>query len=286
MKLKVLARPSVARNSSADGRDLLRQVLLNVQVHIAERIYVAIVTVEYLPSERIREDGLDRSFGMSRGPVREVLRILEHGYVVRVMADRGAYVSPMSAKELNDIFEIRRVLASAIVRRLGHVDSGLLALCGEQVSKLEQLAGAADQSGYITVSVALGLTQVQASENERLAEIMGSLNWQSWRYMQLALKESQRRSESAYNWLALFNALLRGQSKVAGLAIEKVAQRRAHQRCPARWSGKRPWAHQPSAEPLMSARIFGPGCSRRSSGSFFSYAGIGRSTFSASHEEI
>lgn len=201
-----------------------RPALQSLPEQIAERIYAAIVGGDYPPGERIREEELSRSFGVSRGPVREALRLLERDSVVRVVANRGAHVTPLSAQELNDIFEIRRVLAGAMVRRLGNADPELLARFGEQVRELERVAGAADQAAYVAVSVELSLTLAQASGNERLAEIMRSLARQSWRYTQLALKDTRRRRESVRNWRALFEALSHGQSEVAGQAMEKLVE--------------------------------------------------------------
>jgi DNA-binding GntR family transcriptional regulator len=204
-----------------------RQPLPGLQTlpdQIAERIYSAIVSGQYEPGERIREEELAASFGVSRGPVREALRILERDSVVRVIPNRGAHVTPLSAKELNEIFEIRRVLAGAMVRRLGKASPELLARVGEQVKELERRARNVDQAAYVAASVDLSLSLAQASGNTRLAEIMRSLARQSWRYTQLALKDASRRQESARNWRALFVALSQGDEDSAGRAMEKLVE--------------------------------------------------------------
>lgn len=191
---------------------------------IAERIYAAIVGGQYQPGGRIREEELAANFGVSRGPVREALRILERDSVVRVVPNRGAHVTALSVNELNEIFEIRRVLAGAMVRRLGRATPELLAHVGEQVKELERRARNVDEAAYVAASVDLSLSLAQASGNTRLAEIMGSLARQSWRYTQLALKDPRRRKESARNWRALFNALSRGEEEAAGAAMEKLVE--------------------------------------------------------------
>lgn len=201
-----------------------RHALQTLPDQIAERIYSAIVGGEYEPGERIREEELASNFGVSRGPVREALRILERDSVVRVVPNRGAHVTPLSVKELNELFEIRRVLAGAMVRRLGKPSPEVLAHLGDKVNELERRARNVDQDAYVAASVELSLTLAQASGNERLAEIMRSLARQSWRYTQLALKDARRRQESARNWRALFVALSRGQDEAAGLAMENLVE--------------------------------------------------------------
>lgn len=205
----------------------LRKALPGLQTlpeQIAQRIYAAIVAGEYPPGERIREEELAAAFGVSRGPVREALRILERDSVVRVVPNRGAHVTPLSVTELNEIFEIRRVLAGAMVRRLGNPGREVLAQVGEQVKELERLSVAVDQAGYVAASVDLSLALARASGNERLAEIMHSLARQSWRYTQLALKEPRRRQESSRNWRTMYLALSRGQVDAAAAAMEKLVE--------------------------------------------------------------
>ena len=98
---------------SAAGRQLM-----TLPEQIAERIFAAIANGEYAPGERIREETLAEQFEVSRGPVREALRILEKDSVVRILPNRGAHVTQLSIKEVGDIFEIRRDLVGAMVRRL------------------------------------------------------------------------------------------------------------------------------------------------------------------------
>lgn len=190
---------------------------------IADHIYAAIVAGEYQPGDRIREEALAESYGVSRGPVREALRILERDSVVRVLPNRGAHVTTLSAKELNDIFEIRKVLAGAMVRRIAKSERGVVAQFAPKIEELERLADLSHKvTEYVAASVELLLGLAQASGNERLAEVMRSLARQSWRYSQLALDAPERRRESVRNWRALFDALSAGRAEAAGRAMEKM----------------------------------------------------------------
>lgn len=216
---------SAVSDGSKPPRD--RHLVSDLQTlpdQIAERIYAAIVSGQYAPGERIREEELAATFGVSRGPVREALRMLERDSVVRVVPNRGAHVTPLSVTELNEIFEIRRVLAGAMVRRLGRASPELLAKVGQQVKELERRARNVDPDTYVAASVDLSLMLARASGNARLAEIMQSLARQSWRYTQLALKNPGRRQESVRNWRALLGALSEGDEQAAGAAIEKLVE--------------------------------------------------------------
>ncbi len=59
--------------------------------------------------------------------MREALRILEKDAVVRILPNRGAHVTQLSIKEVDDIFEIRRVLSGAMIARLTAEEAAQLA---------------------------------------------------------------------------------------------------------------------------------------------------------------
>jgi len=190
---------------------------------IAERIYAAIVAGEFVPGERIREEALAEVFQVSRGPIREALRILEKDSVVRMLPNRGAHVTKLSIKEVNDIFEIRKVLAGAMIRRLGDREPVFIDRVAQKVAELEALAkDSVGAAAYVGSTVQLSLALAEASGNERLAEIMSSLARQSWRYTQVGLATPARRKESARNWRAMLKALVAGQVETAANAMEKL----------------------------------------------------------------
>ena len=207
----------------ADAQRQVRPTLRTLPEQIAEHIYDAIIAGEYQPGDRIREEVLADTYGVSRGPVREALRILERDSVVRVLANKGAHVTKLSIKEVNDIFEIRMVLAGAMVRRLCAAPQDLILSFASQVEELEQLAKfPGDGAAYIAASVELALSMAHASGNERLSEIMRSLARQSWRYTRLSLAQRERREQSSRQWRILFDSLVAGRAEEAGHAMEKL----------------------------------------------------------------
>ncbi|MDM0113497.1 GntR family transcriptional regulator [Variovorax sp. J22R133] len=190
---------------------------------IAERIFAAVVDGEYAPGDRIREEMLAEQFEVSRGPVREALRILEKDSVVRILPNRGAHVTQLSIKEVGDIFEIRRQLVGAMVRSMGRPSDKFVAWIDGKVSELEVLAkepGAGDD--YLAISYRLGRVMAENSGNERLAEILASLARQTRRYSKLGLATAARRKESARLWRTTANAMKAGDIDAAATAIEEM----------------------------------------------------------------
>jgi DNA-binding GntR family transcriptional regulator len=201
------------------------QKLQTMSDQIAQRIYDDIVAGRYAPGERIREEELARLFGVSRGPIREALRILEKDAVVRLLPNRGASVTELSIKEVNHIFDIRKVLAGAMIRQFVGRDAGFIEHFDKRVAELEALAPAPDaHARYATGTAELALDLAKASGNERLAQIMESLARQSSRYTQLVLLTPERRKESARNWRAVFKAIAANRANEAAAAIEKLIE--------------------------------------------------------------
>lgn len=210
-------------NANALWQDASSTKLRSLPEQIAERIYGAIVAGEYQPGDRIREEALSEAYQVSRGPIREALRLLERDSVVTVLPNRGAHVTPLSPRELNEIFEIRKLLLGAMVRRFENMPDEFFVQFRRRVDEMIALAkdpqAAAD---YSAASVAIALNLAQASGNEKLVAILKSLARQSWRYTQLALREPHRRAKSARNWERLYEALRAGRAGEAGDAMEQL----------------------------------------------------------------
>jgi DNA-binding GntR family transcriptional regulator len=225
--VKKVAGPQSAFGAQAEAPPM-RIVLAGRQLRtlpeqIAERIFTAITNGEYAPGERIREEALSEQFEVSRGPVREALRILEKDSVVCILPNRGAHVTQLSIKEVADIFEIRRDLIGAMVRRLTHRGDEFFMRLEAGVHELETLAreaGAGD--AFVAASNRVGRMLADSSGNERLAQILGSLARQTRRYSNLGLATAARRKESARTWRAMLEALKAGNADGAAATIEML----------------------------------------------------------------
>jgi DNA-binding GntR family transcriptional regulator len=217
------AVPGVKADAAVRHKPVMRQ-LMTLPEQIAERIFSAIASGEYAPGDRIREENLAEQFEVSRGPVREALRILEKDAVVRILPNRGAHVTQLSIKEVEDIFEIRCTLSSTMVSRLTAVEAArLAATIDADVQLLEDIALDPESANvYFDTTFHLSRVLREACSNERLSEILASLARQTLRYTQLGLATPERRQESARNWRTMQKAMASGKLKVAVEAVEKL----------------------------------------------------------------
>jgi DNA-binding GntR family transcriptional regulator len=120
--------PTRSRKSPAAAR-LERE---NVQDEIYEKIVVAVVEHRLHPGTKLVEERLAEIFGVSRSRIREVLARLAHEQIVELIPQRGAYVAKPTIEQALDVFEARRLIEPAVLRRL------IETLTPERVARLRQ----------------------------------------------------------------------------------------------------------------------------------------------------
>jgi len=99
---------------------------------IYERIYVAILEHRLHPGTKLGEERLAEIFGVSRARIREVLARLAHEQIVELYPQRGAYVAKPTIEQARDVFEARRLIEPAVLKRL--IDT----LTPEKTARLRQ----------------------------------------------------------------------------------------------------------------------------------------------------
>lgn len=89
-------------------------------VPVRERAYndlkSDLLSGRFAPGERLTEEHLAKSLGVSRTPVREALHKLESEGLVKPLESRGFYVARDSREELEDLFDIRAALEGYAIR--------------------------------------------------------------------------------------------------------------------------------------------------------------------------
>jgi len=96
-------------------------------------IRTAILKGVYKPGERLNQDAIAEVLGVSRMPVRASLRQLEGEGLVRIYPHRGAMVSVLMPKEIEELYELRVLIE-------GHLmDLAVSNLTDEALAELEEL---------------------------------------------------------------------------------------------------------------------------------------------------
>jgi DNA-binding GntR family transcriptional regulator len=197
---------------------------LSLPEQIAEAIGNAIIRGELEPGQRIQEQNIATQFEVSRGPVRESLRILERDGMVRILPRRGAQVTLLSIDEVNDVFTIRASLIGLAARLIAErQDQMLIAELKQHAETLARLANDGnDVDRYVKSSYMLSMTMASGCGNPRLRDLIYSLAHQTVRYSRLSLSTPERRRQSAKNTKILVRNLVKGDLLQAQLSAETL----------------------------------------------------------------
>lgn len=200
---------------------------LTVSEQIAARVADRIVSGTLAPGARLGEQELADEFALSRGPVREAIRILEREGLAVVLPRRGAVVTSLSAAELRDLFEVRAGLFEIVVRKLAETrPAELLAVMRAGVARLEALAEEpAGGDAYAETVHRLMQISARFAGNERLRRMIAALSLQCLRYSKLGLASVERRRRSVRQWKQSARALERGDAEL----LMQLARQRAHE---------------------------------------------------------
>ena len=121
-------------------------------VDIAERLRSAILNGYFGPGERLPEEQLARTMGVSRGPVREALAKLEREGLIVIRRNRGAFVAQLSREDLDEVYSLRVAIERLAVER-----------CVEHATDedIAELQGVVDR---IAELMERGITEQEAAE--------------------------------------------------------------------------------------------------------------------------
>ena len=149
----------------------------NVQDAVVDGIRDMILNGHLKPGERLRQDELADTFGVSTMPIREALRQLQAEGLVISRPRRGATVASVSVSEYEEIYRIREALETLACRWAAEdfkripVDR-LTVLLGE-IEEAE--ANFADVHRRMQLVREFFFTIFEASEKEHLLRILSSL---------------------------------------------------------------------------------------------------------------
>uniref|UniRef100_UPI003559629E GntR family transcriptional regulator n=2 Tax=Neptunomonas phycophila TaxID=1572645 RepID=UPI003559629E len=144
---------------------------------VCAEIVTAIVKGEIPSGQKISEPELARTYGISRGPLREAMRRLEGLRLIERKPNVGARVVQLSIKELVEIYHVREALEGMACRMAAlHMSdeeiADLRSLLDEHERSVQELDGRSyfQKEGDLDFHYRI----VQGSKNEKLLELLGS----------------------------------------------------------------------------------------------------------------
>lgn len=166
-----------------DGFQIKMDEFLPLRDVVFNTLRQAILTGELKPGERLMEIHLANKLGVSRTPIREAIRKLELEGLVTMIPRRGAEVSQITEKSMNDVLEVRRALDALCVElACDRITEEGLEKLQKACTGFEQAVKTKDLRRIAQADVALHDIIVQATGNQRLIQLVNNLSEQMYRY--------------------------------------------------------------------------------------------------------
>ena len=152
----------------------------------------AILRGELKPGERLMEIQLANKLGVSRTPIREAIRKLELEGLVLMIPRKGAEVAEITEKNLRDVLEVRCALEELAVQlACDRIDKARMRELHAAAAHFRDVLGNADITELAEADEAFHDVIFQATENNRLIQLLNNLREQMYRYRIEYLKKKE-----------------------------------------------------------------------------------------------
>lgn len=146
-----------------------------------------IIFGELAPGTRLTEEDLVEKFNVSRSPVREALRVLNQDGLITIASRRGARVSPISVRDLDEVFMCRIPLEALAAKQAAanRTDDDIRQM-RDAVENLRDVLPRNDPRGFFEVNVLLSNAIHHSTHQATLKRLLSSIGKQALRYRYLA----------------------------------------------------------------------------------------------------
>lgn len=186
-----------------------------------ERVKHDILCCLIPPGAEVSETRLCEQYRLGKAPVRAALSRLAHDGLVRAIPRRGYMVTPVTLKDIQDVFELRLMLEPRAARlAAGRVDAKRLRLLDEICRAGYQPGEPKSTARFLEANKDFHVAIAQASGNARLAHALSQLLDEMTRLLHLGLGIRNRTQEMQHEHRTLVRALVRGD----GATAEKICR--------------------------------------------------------------
>lgn len=202
-----------------------------------------IINCDIPPGSALNERELVEQIGVSRTPIREALNRLEKENLVTIIPGRGSFVSSITVKEINDIYQLREIIEPYVTgmvtpsfpeERLVAYRDAFLALDQDDYDGLARL----DSEFHILI--------IDAAENDRINQVMSNMYAQNQRLRFILTRQPARLQETVDEHMAVIEAMLARDPQQAQEAMREhlIRSRQAAFKLPGDQAAFRPFANK------------------------------------------
>lgn len=134
---------------------------------------------EFRPGDHLRETDLAAALGVSRGPVREALAILEADGQVEIRRHRGAFISILTQRDVDEVHSLRAAIeALAAERAATRITGAHLAEMDRLLAEMKVISGSVAPQAAVFLDLAFHDVIYAAADHARLSRVWTSIRAQ------------------------------------------------------------------------------------------------------------
>jgi len=199
--------PPASRAAPAAHPDSTRRIVDSITAAIVER--------RLMPGTKLAEQPIADIFKVSRTLVRQALMQLSRDRLVTLERARGAFVAEPSVEEAQQVFDVRRMLESAMVQALcARISDEQIAELRAHLAAEREAVSRTDVTGRTRLLADFHVVLARMLGNEVLAQLLADLLSRS-SLISLMYQSSHSAEHSQHEHVAIVDALQRRDARAA-----------------------------------------------------------------------
>jgi len=131
------------------------------------------------PDVRLTEESLSQQLGISKSPIREALNGLQNEGLIRIEPRRGAYLRRFTAKEVEDLYNLREALEVYAVSAV-KITPELIGELKASVKRTGEYIKSHDKTSHIEEDARFHGAIAKATNNQELCRVLENVQNQIW----------------------------------------------------------------------------------------------------------
>ena len=193
---------------------------------LEDKIYIIIknrvIHHKIKPGERIIDKNIAQELGVSRSLIRQILNILTKEEIVKIVPRRGFYVKEITKKEVEELYDLRKVLESfAISLAIPKIDDGHFKKMEDLFKIAKKDLDKKETDSFIETDLQLHKLFIDKCGNELLKETISKYNNRYIFYRIADLTPIERARKSYLEHYEIFKAAKNRDLKFASELMMK-----------------------------------------------------------------